>query len=144
MQDFISNRLGRSVQDQRGFTLIELVVVIGIIVALAAVIVPLLAQFSGTGAAAAQDAEWDFVQTTIDTMMADNEITTVSPSTASTRISDTLDWDPSATTETLAAYTRDANTGYCYEWASSGTVTAQYELDTSTTPVSCSTTQTNP
>ena len=42
MRDFISNRLGRTAQDQRGFTLIEMVVVIGIIVALAAVIVPLV------------------------------------------------------------------------------------------------------
>ncbi len=72
------------------------------------------------------------------------EMTTASASTASARMTDIRDWDSSAATKTLAAYTRDANTGYCYEWASSGTVTAQYELDTSTTPVSCSTTQTNP
>ena len=144
MRDFISNRLGRSAQDQRGFTLIEMVVVIGIIVALAAVIVPLVIQFSGSGAAAAQDAEWDTVQTTIDTMMADNEMTTVTASSTlvGTQITDTgTHFDA---TQTIAAYTRDANTNYCYRWDSSGRLLFQYALDTSTTPVSCSTTVTNP
>ena len=146
MRNFISNRLGRSVQDQRGFTLIEMVVVIGIIVALAAVIVPLVIQFSGSGAEAAEDAEWDAVQTSIDTMMADNEMFTVLASSAITRVSDTLDWkDPSSTTQTLASYTlakytRDADTNYCYTWLDSGRLTAQYKLDTSgATPV-CTTT----
>ena len=142
MRDFISNRLGRSAQDQRGFTLIEMVVVIGIIVALAAVIVPLVIQFSGSGAAAAQDAEWDTVQTTIDTMMADNEMTTVLASTGSTRITDVgTHFD---LIQTLADYTRDPVTNYCYTWVDSGRLTAQFELDTSNPLVDCSATQTNP
>ncbi len=133
MRDFISNRLGRSVQDPRtsetGFTLIEMVVVIGIIVALAAVIVPLVVQFSGTGASAAQDAEWDAVQTSIDTMMADNEMTTVTASstTVGTRVTDTGTHFDS--TQTLVNYTRDVNTNYCYRWDSSGRLLFQYDLD---------------
>ncbi len=141
MRDFISNRLGRSMQDQRGFTLIEMVVVIGIIVALAAVIVPLVVQFSGTGASAAQDAEWDAVQTSIDTMMADNEMTTVTASstTVGTRVTDTGTHFDSA--QTLANYTRDVNTNYCYQWIASGRITAQFSLDAAG---ACTTTQVNP
>ena len=51
-------------------------------------------------------------------MMADKEMAAVSASSASTRISDTLDWDAGAGSQTMAAYTRDANTNFCYQWAS--------------------------
>ena len=151
MRDFISNRLGRSAEDQRGFTLIEMVVVIGIIVALAAVIVPLVIQFSGSGAEAAQDAEWDAVQTSIDTMMADNEMFTVAAGSTSVQITDSLNFkDTLDLTQTLAAYdltkyTRDAITNLCYTWDSSGRLLFQYKLDTSgTAPVCTTTAPTNP
>jgi len=49
--------MGRGSEDQKGFTLIELLVVVGIIVALAAVIVPLVIQFSGRGDTGAANAE---------------------------------------------------------------------------------------
>ncbi len=123
---------------QKGYTLIELLVVVGIVVALAAVIVPLVVQFSGAGERAAEAAEWDAVQSAVDTMMADNQLSTVSASTNSTRITDNLDWDASLATVTLAAYTRDTITTYCYEWTATGRITAQSHWDTSTSPASCS------
>ena len=137
----LGRRLGRRVRNQQGFTLVEMLVVIGIIVALAAVIVPLVIQFAGDGAEAAENAEWDAVQTSIDTMMADKEMTTVGPSSASTRITDTLDWDAGSGTQTLSAYTRDPDTTFCYQWADTGMLTAQFKLNDDN---SCSSTQTNP
>ncbi len=141
MRGFISKRISGQVRNQKGFTLVEMLVVIGIIVALAAVIVPLVIQFSGDGAEAAENAEWDAVQTSLDTMMADKEMTAVSPQSTSTPISDGLDWDAGSGTQTLAEYIRDANTNFCYQWASSGRLTAQYKLNSDN---SCSATQTNP
>ena len=141
MRGFIDKRISRQVGNQQGFTLVEMLVVIGIIVALAAVIVPLVIQFAGDGAEAAENAEWDAVQTSVDTMMADKEMTAVSPQSTSLRISDTLDWDASTASQTLAEYTRDPNTNYCYQWASTGRLTAQYKLNSDNT---CSTTKTNP
>ena len=141
MRGFIDKRLSRQVRYQRGFTLVEMLVVIGIIVALAAVIVPLVIQFAGDGAEAAENAEWDAVQTSIDTMMADKEMTKVDPKSASTRISDTFDWDAGSGTQTLASYTRDANSNFCYQWADTGRLTAQYKLNSDNT---CSSTKTNP
>ena len=44
-----------------------MLVVIGNIVVLAAVMVPMVVQFSGQGAEAAENREWDTVQTIIDT-----------------------------------------------------------------------------
>ena len=53
MRNILKKTLGRGSEDQKGFTLIELLVVVGIIVALAAVIVPMVIQFSGRGDAGA-------------------------------------------------------------------------------------------
>ena len=128
MRGFINKRLGSHVKDQQGFTLIEMLVVIGIIVALAAVIVPLVIQFSGEGASAAADAEWDAVQTTVDTMMADNEMLpnsiTAVAFAARTVISDTLNLGGG---NTLTDYTRDPFTNYCYTWDDTGRLLGQYD-----------------
>ena len=141
MRGSINQRISVQVRNQKGFTLVEMLVVIGIIVALAAVIVPLVIQFSGDGAQAAENAEWDAVQTSLDTMMADNEMTAVSSQSTSTRISDTLDWDAGSSTQTLAEYIRDASTNFCYQWASTGRLTAQFKLNSDN---SCSSTHTKP
>ena len=133
--------LSRQFGYQRGFTLVTVLVVIGFIVALAAVIVPLVIQLADDGAEAAENAEWDAIQTSLDTMMADNEMTAVSASSASTRITDSLDWDAGAGTQTMAAYTREADTNFCYQWATTGRLIAQFKLNTDN---SCSSSQTNP
>ena len=57
MGNSIKLRLGRVARDQRGFTLIEMLVVVGIIVALAAIIVPLVVAFSGEGEKASREGE---------------------------------------------------------------------------------------
>ena len=56
---------------EAGFTLVELLVVVGVIVALAAVIVPSVVKFSGKGDTGAQAAEGENVQAAMDTMLAD-------------------------------------------------------------------------
>ena len=58
-------------KSETGFTLVELLVVVGIIVALAAVIIPNVARFTGKGAEGAYEAEAQNVQTGFDTLMAD-------------------------------------------------------------------------
>ena len=65
--------LGIRSRHQEGFTLVELLITVGIIVALAAVIVPLVIQFAGKGDEGAWAAEAAVVQAAVDTMMADNK-----------------------------------------------------------------------
>ena len=130
MRSFIKKRLGSHIKDQQGFTLIEMLVVIGIIVALAAVIVPLVIQFSGEGAQASADAEWDAVQTTIDTMMADLELTAIAPQAAAAIITDdATDFDPGLGTQYLGAYTRDPETNFCYTFDATGRLLIQQKWD---------------
>ncbi len=123
MRNILRKTMGRGAEDQKGFTLIELLVVVGIIVALAAVIVPLVIQFSGRGDEGAASAEWDAIQSAIDTMMADQGVTTVTASSGSAAL--ILDSTAFGGGNTLAAYVRDATTTYCYTWATSGRILTQ-------------------
>jgi len=67
---------------QGGFTLIELLVVVGIMAALAAIIVPNVARFVGSGQEEGAAAEADAVQAGIDAAIAENGWTTVLATTA--------------------------------------------------------------
>ena len=126
MRNILKKTLGRGLEDQKGFTLIELLVVVGIIVALAAVIVPLVIQFSGRGDTGAASAEWDAIQSAIDTMMADNTLTTVTAGAAPAAfITDSIDFDTTGGTQNLSTYLRDTTTSYCYTWAASGRLLTQ-------------------
>ena len=125
MRKILKKLLGRGSEDQRGFTLIELLVVVGIIVALSAVIVPLVIQFAGRGDEGAAAAEWTTIQSTIDTMMADNTMLTVADGASAAFITDSFDFDAGGGTQNLAAYLRDSSTAYCYTWATSGQVLTQ-------------------
>ena len=125
MRNILKKTLGRGSEDQKGFTLIELLVVVGIIVALAAVIVPLVIQFSGRGDTGAASAEWDSIQSAIDTMMADSTLLAVTAGGAAAFITDSFDFDATAGTQNLSTYLRDASTNYCYTWATTGRILTQ-------------------
>ena len=71
-------------RSQNGFTLVELLVVVAIIVALAAVIVPLVIQFADKGEEGAAAAELDTVQTAMDAAMADQLVVAVTAATGAT------------------------------------------------------------
>ena len=135
MRNMLKKTLGRGAEDQKGFTLIELLVVVGIIVALAAVIVPLVIQFSGRGDTSAQNAEWDSIQSAIDTMMADNTLTTVTAGAAAAFITDSFDFDAGAGTQNLSTYLRDSSTTYCYTWAATSRILTQ--VSAAGSPAAC-------
>ena len=138
MRNILKKTLGRGSEDQKGFILIELlVVVVGIIVALAAVIVPLVIQLSGRGDTGAANAEWDSIQSAIDTMMADTTMTAVTAGGSAAFITDSFDFDAGAGTQNLSTYLRDASTTYCYTWAATGRILPQ--VSASGSPAACPT-----
>ena len=77
MKNSLKSLVSRFHNGQKGFTLIEMIVVVGIIAVLAAVIVPNMGKFIGQGEAGAMNAENDALQTAMNAMMADQSISTV-------------------------------------------------------------------
>jgi type IV pilus assembly protein PilA len=109
----------RTKSKEGGFTLVELLVVVGIVVGLAAVVIPSVTQFSGKGDEGSRAAEVANVQTAFDTAMADEGVTSI------TGINDGLttaknDFSAAAVgTVFVTAYLREnpTNQYYCYDSA---------------------------
>jgi prepilin-type N-terminal cleavage/methylation domain-containing protein len=101
----------KNIRKDRGFTLVELLVVIGIIAALAAVVIPNVSQFVGRGDAAANSTEAQTVQAAMDLYLADTGDIAVTVQAAATN-------DMTATTPALApTYIRTNTTKCTYTWA---------------------------
>ena len=107
---------------QEGFTLVELLVVVAIVVALAGASITSVIQFAGKGEEGAQAAEVDTVQAAMDTLMADNSIVAVTANDLTTLGNGVDDFSASPAEAALAAYVRDNPTTYFYCWDTTGKV----------------------
>ena len=120
-------KLAKIDQAQSGFTLIEMIVTVGIIAVLAAVIVPSVGRFAGTGEQGAGDVEQEFVETAMTALMAEQVITAVNPWTGSGKTS-TNSWSdkPTGGTVFLGDYLQGSTTVYFYCFNAIGQITAQH------------------
>ena len=130
MKGFFQKLVSRIAKGQGGFTLIEMIVVVGIIAVLAAVIVPSIGKFIGSGELGAKEAEWESVQTAMNAMMAEQAITGVTPSTSGA--AKTNGWSAlpaGAGAAALAGYLQSATTVYYYCYDATGQILSQSEQD---------------
>ena len=104
MKSFFERLSGGLRKDESGFTLIEMLIVVAIIVALAAAIVPQVVQFGDTGTKGEKVTENEAVETAMNAMLAETLAGTV---TAVTTVG-VNDWStkPAGGTKVVALFPR--------------------------------------
>ena len=133
MSGSLKRLVSRLTRGQGGFTLIEMIVVVGIIAVLAAVIVPNIGKFVGSGESGAKDAEFDSLETAMSAMMADNAVNLVTANAVTASNS----WStlPVGAADVVVLYGASASlrylaaqsTVYFYCYDVDGLLTAQHE-----------------
>lgn len=127
----LNQRAGKLFKSQAGFTLIEMIVTVGIIALLAAVIIPNVGRFVGTGIQGAKDVELDHVEDAFQLMMAETQATSVTPHDNSNTSSATSLWTllPVGGPDVLplTGYLVSSSTVYFYCFDAAGVVSEQFE-----------------
>ena len=108
----------RKDRDHKGFTLVELLVIIGVMAILAAVVLLNVTGVIGSGETEAAATEFVTIQTAMDVMMAKNDLSSVTATSSTTDMSAFPTGNP-----LYPNYLRNATTSDNYSCDSTGKVT---------------------
>ena len=81
MRRIVNRFVSQANGNESGFSLMELLVAMGIMAAIAAVTVPLVTKFAGSGESGAKKAELSNVQTAFDTLLGEGVVGSVATNT---------------------------------------------------------------
>ena len=118
----VIKRLAGASENESGFTLVELLIVVGIVVALAAASITSVIQFAGKGEEGARSGEANSIQAAMDTLMADSGIVTVPARDLGSGLNAIDDLSSLPTGYDITAYVRDNPTAYYYCWDDTGKI----------------------
>ena len=108
---------------EKGFTLVELLIVFSLLALLAAIAIPSVATLVGYGEAQSLATEESIVQTAVDCMMAVENLGVGECPPVATWENDMASF-PSSDYPLYPEYLRDATTAYYYQVTANGTVTS--------------------
>ena len=114
----------KRIRSERGFTLVELLVVLAILAILIAIVVPNLAGLTGGAQETACDQELNTVQMAMDVVMTDNSAVSVTEDLVADNLDDDddveyQDWEGTNHTATMLLRGPTAGT---YTWTADGSV----------------------
>jgi prepilin-type N-terminal cleavage/methylation domain-containing protein len=136
MMRIVKGVVGNWRRSESGFTLIEMLIVVGIIVALAAAIVPTVVRQASKGEEGSKASEEANVQSALDTMMAENGIQSITAQANTSPIKGWLALPLKSDGTTVVAlsplFLRNTSTQWGYCWTAAGKIT-QTADKTSTT-----------
>ena len=107
---------------EAGFSLMEIIVAIGIMAAIAAITVPLVTRFTSTGESGAKTSEKESLEMALESYMAENGLTSVAVQAYTNSFSSGV----------LAGFLKKSTTTYCYKWTTAGTITGSDDKQTVT------------
>jgi prepilin-type N-terminal cleavage/methylation domain-containing protein len=121
-------------RSEGGFTLIEMMVVVGIISALATVTTPNIVKFIGQAESGAQKAEEQSVKTALHLMMADQRISAITSRSGDTSVNNWASLPAGNGASPLSSYLESQTTTYFYCYDASGNITRQDVVATASCP----------
>ena len=96
----------------------------------AAIVVPLFVRYPTGDSGNARDAEREYVQTAIQVLMVDNDLSKVTPSTSGVGgekiVITSTQFHPAIN---LSDYMEQDSTLFCYRWDADSRITFQYDID---------------